>query len=255
MSLLFVLMGLVVGAVAAHGAEAVLAKRALTRPYCPYCQAERNLWRWSATLALFTGQWHCSECENPIRWPHLAAEVLLAAAWGGAVARYGLTIQSTLALLAMIPLIMVIVTDLERKLIPNALMLPSIAVMLALGLILGPVVPGLTTSVWWQVPAGGLIGFFVFWGLASLGNAIFGEGALGAGDVKLAAYVGLVVGFPLVIEALMLTFFLGGAGALLFLVARRGSLRAAIPYGPFLVLGAMTTILFGLDIMHWYLAM
>lgn len=255
MSVLFTAIGLAVGAFAAHGAEALLAKRALSRPYCPYCQVERSPWQWSVTAALISGRWRCRACDQPLRWPHLAAEMLLAAGWGGMMARHGVSLRSLLAMVAMVPLIMVIVTDLERKLIPNALMLPSIGAMLGLGLILGPVVPGLTLTAWWHVPLGGLIGFFVFWGLALLGGAVFGEGALGAGDVKLAAYVGLVVGFPLVIEALMLTFFLGGAGALLFILMRRGSLRTAIPYGPFLVLGALVTILFGLDILHWYLAL
>ena len=253
MPILFAVLGLTVGAFAAHAAEAILAQRTLVKPYCPYCQTEYRLWQWSAVLALVSGQWRCRECDQPLRWSHLVAEVLLAAAWGVVVARSGLTASSILALLAMIPLNMVLVTDLERRLIPNAIMLPSIVVMLVLGLILGPAVPGLASSVWWHVPLGGLVGFLVFWALASVGVAVFGEGALGAGDVKLSAYVGLVVGFPLVIEALILTFFLGGAGALIFLITKRGSLRSAIPYGPFLVLGAIMTIIFGLDILQWYL--
>lgn len=254
MPILFAILGLVVGAFAAHAAEAILAKRALVRPYCPYCQAKHRPWQWGAVLALISGQWRCRECGRPLRWPRLAAEVLLTAAWGVVVARYGLTLRSLLALLSMIPLDMVLVTDLERRLIPNAIMFPSIGTMLVLGLLIGPAVPGLVDSSWWHVPFGGLIGFLVFWALASLGVAVFGEGALGAGDVKLSAYVGLVVGFPLVVEALLLTFFLGGVGALIFLITRRGSLRSAIPYGPFLVLGAIVTVIFGLDILRWYLS-
>ncbi|MGC9400553.1 MAG: prepilin peptidase [Anaerolineae bacterium] len=253
MPILFAALGLVVGAFAAHAAEAILADRPLGRPFCPYCQVGYRPLQWSATLALLGGGWRCHNCQKPLRWPRLVAETLLALAWGGVVARYGLTLRALLALLAMIPLVMVTVTDLERRLIPNAIMLPSIAAMLALGLIFGPAMPALGKAVWWHAPLGGLIGFCVFWILATVGVALLGEGALGAGDVKLAAYVGLMVGFPLVIEMLILTFFLGGAGAALFLVARRGSLRSAIPYGPFLVLGGLTTVLFGVEILQWYI--
>jgi leader peptidase (prepilin peptidase)/N-methyltransferase len=253
MPILSAIIGLVVGAFIAHVAEAVLVKRTLDSPACPYCQASYSPWQWSATLGLISGHWHCSECDETLRLPRLVAEVLLAAAWGALIARYGLTLRSVFAMLVMIPLDMVMVTDLEQRLIPNAIMFPSIAAMLGLGLLFGPAVPGLTSVPWWHVPFGGLIGFFAFWVLATVGVAIFGEGALGAGDVKLAAYLGLVVGFPLVIEALILTFFLGGIGALLFLITQRGSLRSAIPYGPFLVLGTLVTILFGLDILYWYL--
>ncbi len=255
MSILFAVIGLGIGALVAHGAEAILAERRLDRPFCPYCQASHRPWQWSATLALVSGHWRCEECGKPVRWPRLVAEVLLAAAWGVVVMRYGLTVRSLLAMLAMIPLDMVLVTDLESRLIPNAIMRPSILAMLVVGIVFGPLVLGLDGWLWWQVPLGGLMGFLVFWGLASLGVAVFGEGALGAGDVKLAAYVGLAVGFPLVIEALLLTFFLGGAGALIFLVTQRGSLRSAIPYGPFLVLGGIVTMIFGLDILSWYLSM
>ncbi|OQA12138.1 MAG: Type IV leader peptidase family protein [Chloroflexi bacterium ADurb.Bin360] len=118
---------------------------------------------------------------------------------------------------------------------------------------MGPAVSGSGSWTWWQSLAGGAVGLGVFWVLVVLGTLVWGEGALGYGDVKLAAYIGLVVGFPLIIEALVLTFVFGFVGAVLLLLSRKGSLRSFFPYGPFLVLGAVTTMLWGLEIVVWYL--
>jgi leader peptidase (prepilin peptidase)/N-methyltransferase len=76
---------------------------------------------------------------------------------------------------------------------------------------------------------------------------------LGGGDVKLAAFVGLITGFPLVIEALVLTILIGAAVSLILLVTRVRSLRDPIPYGPFLIAGAVITLLWGYPIAAWFL--
>ncbi len=250
-------LGLAAGAAGAHIAEAMMARRAWQAPYCPYCQTPSRPAQWSALLALLTGRWRCGSCSKPARWPRLAGELFLAAVWVALAARYGLSLRTVYAALTAVPLMMVLVTDLEAKLIPNRIMLPAIGALLVLGLLYGPAVPGAVARGWWAPLAGGLLGFTVFWLLGVVGVALLGEGALGAGDVKLAAYVGCVVGFPLVVEALLLTFLLGGVGAALVLLARRdslrGGLRIAIPYGPFLVLGAAITLIWGMELLRWFL--
>nr|HID14307.1 prepilin peptidase [Anaerolineae bacterium] len=106
---------------------------------------------------------------------------------------------------------------------------------------------------WWSALAGGVIGFVFFLGAALMGNTFFGSGALGGGDVKLAAFVGLITGFPLVIEALVLTILIGAAVSLILLITRVRSLRDPIPYGPFLIAGAIVTLLWGYPIAEWFL--
>lgn len=250
--ILFV-MGLVSGAGAAHLAEAILARRSWATPRCPYCQAEYSPWQWSATLALLSGHWRCATCEKPSRGARLAGELLLALSWAGLVWVHGLTPRVALAMLASLPLVMVLVTDLETKLIPNRIIWPSLGVMLALGMLFGPAVPDIGSWGWGDVLLGSGFGFALFWVLVTVGVALLGEGALGGGDVKLAAYLGAVVGWPLIIVALLLAFVLGGVGALAVLVSRRGSLRTAIPYGPYLVAGGIIVLLYGVEIVRWYL--
>jgi leader peptidase (prepilin peptidase)/N-methyltransferase len=253
-ALLVGVLGWPVGVLAVHAAEALQARRALRVPTCPYCAESYAPLQWSAWLALLTGRWRCAACDRPRRWAHLVGEAGLALAWGGLVARHGLTGRTLLALLGTVPLVMVTVTDLETRLIPNRILLPALALMLVLGVLFGPAVPALGPGRWWYVPLGALLGFLVFWVLAAVGTRLFGEGALGMGDVKLAAYVGALVGYPLVVEALILTFFLGGVGGVLVLIARRGDMRSTMPYGPYLALAGWLVMAYGIAIFRWYLS-
>ncbi len=143
-------------------------------------------------------------------------------------------------------LILVTVTDLEHRLILNKVMFPAIAVA------------ALTSWLWfwheyWYVAfIGGAIGFAFFWLAASLGRLILKRNALGGGDVTLAAYVGLITGFPGIITALVITILAGGLISVVLLVSRVVNLRSGIPYGPFLVIGGFVTMLWGAAITNGF---
>jgi prepilin signal peptidase PulO-like enzyme (type II secretory pathway) len=252
-AILFGILGLILGTAAVHLAEAALAKRQLTSPYCSFCAAPLAPVQWNATLSLITGQARCRSCDRFLRIPRLLGELFPAVAWALIAARFGLRPRALLAMAALIPLVMILVTDLEVKLVPNRIMLPAIVAMLVVGTAVGPALPGLQAWRWWQTLAGAATGFAVFRVLVWIGVAIFGEGALGEGDITLAAYCGAVVGFPLVVESLVLAFALGGVGALLILISRRGRLDTAIPYGPYIILGCALTQIWGVEILAWFL--
>jgi len=141
---------------------------------------------------------------------------------------------------------LITITDIERRLILNVVIYPSIL----LAIVASFFTPGMT---WQTALVGGAIGFIFFLGAALVGNYFFGSGALGGGDVKLAAFVGLITGFPLVIEALVLGILIGAVGSLILLVTRVRGLRDHIPYGPFIVAGAVITLLWGYPILEWFL--
>ncbi len=253
---LFVVPGVVIGALAAHLAEAVMAHRRLAAPVCPYCTTPYPPLQWSALLALITRQWRCQTCNQRLRLPRLLAELFLAAGFALLLARYGLSWRVILAMAALIPLAMILVTDMETRLIPNKISLPALGAMLVISLAVGPALPFMASAAGqrWRGVAGALVGFLVMRILVTLGVAVFGEGALGEGDITLAAYIGAVIGYPLIFESLVLAFLIGGVGAFLVLITQRGGLRTAIPYGPFLILGCATTLIWGPEILFWFLS-
>jgi len=97
---------------------------------------------------------------------------------------------------------------------------------------------------------GGGIGFVIF-----LLLAIISRGGMGWGDVKLAALIGLATGFPLVFVALIMGAILGGVVAIVLLVAKKKKRKETIPFGPFLSLAALITLLWGSNILNWYVAL
>ena len=97
---------------------------------------------------------------------------------------------------------------------------------------------------------GGAIGFAIF-----LLITLVSRGGMGWGDVKLAALIGLATGFPLVFLAIIMGAILGGIIAVALLIAKKRNRRQTIPFGPFLALAAMVTLLWGSNILNWYLGL
>jgi len=120
--------------------------------------------------------------------------------------------------------------DLKYRLVLNVLIYPAAAVVM----LFRSVPPGRDTLT---ALLGGAVGLSPF-----LLVALVRPGDIGGGDIKLAALIGLIVGFPQVLWALSLGILAGGITALLLLLTHRGGARSHIPYAPFLCLGAMFSL-------------
>ena len=135
------------------------------------------------------------------------------------------------------------VIDLEHKLILNKIVFPAAVVALVIDVFLPQ--PGIVYGA-----IGGAIGFVLL-----LIPALIYRGGMGWGDVKMAALIGLVTGFPLVFVALFLGIVLGGLVAGILLLLKVKKRKEPIPFGPFLSLATVATLLWGSDILNWYLGL
>ncbi len=167
---------------------------------------------------------------------------LLASAslYGYLAARWGWSETSAILAASCSLLLLIAVIDLEHSLVPNS------AVGIGAVLVVGLAALGRAHSLVICL-LGGMVGGLVFLGLAALR-----QGALGMGDVKLAALIGLLTGFPWVLQALVLSIMLGGVAAALALVTRRRTGAQYMPYAPYLVAGSLITLLQGRGIAGWY---
>ena len=75
---------------------------------------------------------------------------------------------------------------------------------------------------------------------------------MGGGDVKLGFLIGLFNGLPLNFLAIFLGFFFGAIYSLILVLLRKKSLKDTIAFGPFLILGSVTSFLWGQLILDWY---
>lgn len=260
---LIALLGLLAGGVLNFLADRLPALEMGWRaPTCPYCDAPRPPREWLALLACLQGRGCCRHCGA-----HFPARVLLVET--GTVVLFVL-LWNLDGPLGLFPLrivyswilLLVLVIDVEHRLVLNVVIYPAL-LLAAAGSFLHP----LRGAQWFWV--GGAFGFAFVYAIYLLG-ALFGlvvsrrrgrplqEVVFGMGDVKLAAFIGLVVGFPEVIFALVLGILLGGVAALGYLLFQLGVQRryvafAAMPYGPFLVAGAWVMLWFGPKVLRWYL--
>ena len=76
---------------------------------------------------------------------------------------------------------------------------------------------------------------------------------MGFGDVKLALFMGLFLGWPNVLVALFVAFTLGAAVGVALILLKKKGLRSQVPFGPFLIGGTFAALFFGEAIAHWYL--
>lgn len=239
MIILYSLLGLLTGAFLNLAADELPQRRSLGSPRCPYCGQNHLPPEWMAVLSFLLLRGRCQYCRAPLslRRPLLELGTMLAFAflWQ----RYGPTLQLLLFTFYISIFLLVLVIDLEHRLILNVVILPAILVA-GLGSLISP---GPLRAL-----AGGVIGFASFYLIALLR-----KGGMGGGDVKLAAFIGLATGFPSVIVALLIAILAGGVTALILVLTRIKGLKSYIPYGPFLVVGGVVALLYGPQIVAWYL--
>ena len=176
-------------------------------------------------------------------WQVFGPPVLSALVFG----LYGFEISSFPTLVVrsifVLVLVQVIFFDFEHRLILDRVMFPSI--LLALLVTLSPLISsrlGLWQQPWWAGIVMGLAAGLLFLLLSLAGSAIFKAEALGFGDVKLALFMGLLLGWPYTFTALFYGVLLAAVGAITFIVIHR-SMKGTIAYGPYLAAGAILVLL------------
>lgn len=185
-------------------------------------------------------QGKCRYCQShiPLRIP--VVEFLTGLLFALLYWKYGLHPELGMSLIYAGFLIVIFFIDLEHQLILDKVIYPGIVIAFVFSFFWPEL--GVVNSL-----IGGAIGFALL-----LLIFIVYPGGMGDGDIKLALMMGLMAGFPEVFVALLLSILAGGLLASLLLILRLKKRTEAIPFGPFLGVAAMVTLLWGESIYHWY---
>jgi leader peptidase (prepilin peptidase)/N-methyltransferase len=143
------------------------------------------------------------------------------------------------ALLAVV-LLVVACIDLAHTIIPDAITLPGILAGLLASLVLTPV--GIGNALIGVLLGGGL--FFVI--------AVLSRGGMGGGDIKLIAMIGAFLGWQAVLATIFLGAFLGALMGLTLMLLRQKGRKDPLPFGPFLAMGGLLTMVWGEELVAWY---
>jgi len=213
--------------------------------HCDKCNARLSTKDLFPVLSYLWLKGRCRYCgmliPKRIFWVELGSGALFACLF----LYYGFSPELAVALFYGCFFLVIGVIDLERGLILNKLVYPAMAAALLVAILFSNLdnIPDITAAA-----SGGGLGFGLF-----LIIFLASRGGMGIGDIKLAALIGLMTGFPLVIVAILLAVISGGLVAVTLLLTRVKKGKQSVPFGPFLSLAAMITLLYGQNIYDWYL--
>ena len=242
MSGLFFLLGLAIGSFLNLCIDRLPKRESILRPpsHCDVCQHRLRPLDLIPLLSYLYLRGRCRYCGVSIHYRVPLVEAMTALIFVLLWNRYGFSIELPLAMLFACLFIIILVIDIEHHLILNRVVYPSI-VLAFLVLILTPN-GGIISAVIGGVTGAGILLLLV----------LLSPGGMGMGDVKLAALIGLLVGFPQVFIALLICFVSGGAVAGGLLLTRLKGRKDPIPLAPFLTAGLIITVFYGEGILKLY---
>jgi prepilin signal peptidase PulO-like enzyme (type II secretory pathway) len=259
-----VIYGLVAGAAANALADELPYRRAPRLPRYPDGEPRRGLLM-SGVLTFALGR-RTSPKGNRLGWRHPLSEVLavvLSLVTLNAATQYQTPVVQVVFWFVYVAFFtLIVVIDMEHHLILYVVINPFVVLAL-----LDAVLTGAFPDTVIEALIGGAVGYGVFFLLFN-GGALFaylvgkmrGESindvAFGYGDVMLAGVVGLILGWKAFLVAMVATILLGAVGALVVIVYQRVfrggySAFAAMPYGPYIVAGALLMMLYPNETIQW----
>lgn len=187
----------------------------------------------------------CRACAVPIPWRYPVVEGLNAAGYIGLLWYFGPGWSVAVYALLYSALIVVAGTDLTHRIIPNAITVPGIGIGLLSAATVLPT--GLANGVIGMLVGGGLL-----WFLAWLSPYLFGKEGMGGGDIKLMAMIGAFLGWKPALLTILVGSLFGSLIGMTLIGARVISRQDYIPFGPFLVGGALVALFWGQPMLNWY---
>jgi len=169
--------------------------------------------------------------------------------------KFGISVEFFFTVYLMSILVIVFFIDLDHMIIPNELVIAGLLGGVAFFIVRFWVKDRLigNNALWYSPLLGMLVtsGFLLL--IALIGAAVYGTDAFGMGDVKIFLPIGLILGFRLAVMSLIFSVFIGGFAGLFLIITGLKNRKSQIPFGPFIVSGTFLAILFGHEIISWYL--
>ncbi len=238
------------------------------RSYCPFCRHSLNFLDLVPLFSFLFLKGRCRYCQKPISWQYFLVEtatglifLLIFIFFGPLNMEFsGQTILSLIYYWTIASfLIVIFVYDLRHYIIPDKAIYPAIIIAFIFRFF------EVLSFNHWNLPAifnfratyfepmffpilSAVLasGFFLAIVLVSKGQW------MGVGDIKLAFLMGLMLGWPNILIALFLAFFIGALVGVFLILKNKKTFKSEIPFGPFLILGTFIALFFGSQIIDWY---
>jgi leader peptidase (prepilin peptidase) / N-methyltransferase len=213
--------------------------------HCPACAASIAWYDNVPVLSYLCLLGRCRKCHVPISIRYPVVEGMNAAGYAIILATFGPTWTAVLYGILFSALLVVAGTDLTHKTIPNVVTLPGIALGLLGAATVLPIDP-------LNALLGVLVGGGILWALAWASPYLFGREGMGGGDIKLVAMIGAFLGWKPALLTIMIGSLTGSVIGIGLIALRFMKRDEYIPFGPFLVFGALVSLFFAQPLLDWY---
>jgi len=214
--------------------------------HCPQCKKPIKFYDNIPLISYIFLRGKCRHCHRPISFQYPLVEGITAIGSLVLFTKFGPSLSYLVYFLLVSALIAITVIDLYHQIIPDVISLPGIAV----GLLASLIIPQITFS---NSLVGILLGGGSLFLVATLYQWLFKREGMGGGDVKLLAMIGAFLGWKAVILTILLGSLIGSITGIIIILLKGKDFKYAIPFGPFLSLGAVIALFYQDEIISWYM--
>jgi leader peptidase (prepilin peptidase)/N-methyltransferase len=214
--------------------------------HCIHCKKPIKFYDNIPLISYLLLRGKCRYCKGPISTQYPLIEGITAFSSLVLLMRFGLSLTYITYFAFVAALIVITVIDLYHQIIPDVISLPGIGVGLLASLIIHQI-------TFLDSLVGTLLGGGSLFLVATLYQWLFKREGMGGGDVKLLAMIGAFLGWKAVILTILLGSLIGSIIGIIIMVLKGKDFKYAIPFGPFLSLGAVISLFYGPSIINWYL--
>ncbi|CAG7648272.1 prepilin peptidase [Paenibacillus allorhizosphaerae] len=238
-----VLFGLLIGSFMNVVAIRSLKNESVAFPpsHCVHCNNSLKPLDLIPLLSYLFLRGKCRYCSASISWVYPAGEAAIAALFILIYWQLGWTPELFTGFLLAAILTAIVITDLKSMLIPDKIVFAGMILAVVLRLWIHPL------PLWDYA-----IAFFTGSGLLWI-MAILSKGGMGGGDIKLFAFLGLVLGMKLTLLTLFVASLLGTLYGIVLFALHRLQKKHSVPFGPFIAIAAMLMYLWGNQVIDWYM--
>ena len=217
-----------------------------SRSFCPQCNSAIQFYD---NIPVFSYLWlkgRCRNCKASISLRYPLVELMAGILAIAILFMFGLTLEGVVYFVLISSLLVITFIDIDHKIIPDIITLPGIPIGLAASIVL----PDMTfkSSLLGLLVGGGSL-LLVAWTY----SLITQKEGMGGGDIKLLGMIGTFIGWKGVIFTIFAASLTGTFVGIIVMLLKGKNLKFAIPFGPFLSIGAMSYIFFGDKVFFWYL--
>lgn len=215
------------------------------RSICPSCNRQIRYYDNIPILSYLWLKGRCRHCGTRIPFRYVVVELMTGVVAVGILFHFGLTLEGLIYFVFISSLIIMTFIDIDHRIIPDVITLPGILIGLIASLALPTV--GFKNAI-----IGMLVGGGSLWLVAWVYYLLTRKDGMGGGDIKLLAMMGTIVGLKGVIFTIFVSSAVGTVVGVTLMIIKGKDMKFAVPFGPFLSIGAITYIFFGHEIIRAY---